>query len=248
MIWFFVWFVFSAIILGAFAWSMRILLLQKRTWKVFANKNGLTYSNGGRFAAAPSLAGSFAGVEVNLFTDRKVANDARGERFVTVIELQVPTPMPMRGCIYTEEMKALVAPLEWETISVPEHISGWDRTWGVASNDPAAMTVYMNDSRYDVLKKIFGMKIIAALLVFNYEEAVIRIETIDPLNNAVKLEKIIRSLSQMFERLVASESEIAAMSAVATTAPAPVAAAETVVADDVVHAADENTTAPSVDS
>lgn len=213
MIWFMLWLLLSAFVLGAFFWSTRILMSQKRAWRSFATKLGLQYSNGGRLLASPEVTGTIDGLRLNMFTERRAANDARGERFVTAIELVMSSAMPMSGAICTASMAEMVGALRLDDVTVPEGITEWDAGWRVRSDNVDLMQRFLTPLRCDILKKIFRMKVMAALYIFDRQECVLRVETTDPLSNVDKMEKIIRGFIPMVKSMALTAEERANMPA-----------------------------------
>lgn len=228
MIWFMLWLLLSAFVLGAFFWSIRILMTQKRAWKAFATKLGLQYSNGGRLLASPDVTGTVDGLRLNMFTERRASNDARGERFVTAIELVMSSAMPMSGAICTASMADMIGALRLDDVAVPEGIAEWDAGWRVRSDNVDLMQRFLTPLRCDILRKIFRMKVLAALYIFDQRECVLRIETTDPLNNVDKMEKIIRGFIPMVKSMALTAEERSAMPAAPQAQPqqAPVAQAQ----------------------
>ena len=253
MIWFMLWLLLSAFVLGAFFWSIRILMGQKRAWKNFATKLGLQYGAGGRLLASPEITGTIDGLRLNMFTERRAANDARGERFVTAIELVMSSAMPMSGAICTASMAEMVGALRLDDVTVPEGIAEWDAGWRVRSDNVDLMQRFLTPLRCDILKKIFRMKVLAALYIFDRRECVLRIETSDPLNNTDKMEKIIRGFIPMVKSMALTAEERANMPAAPEDVQQPVPAATQPVPQEepryyAPQGLDENATDPSTEN
>lgn len=197
----FIWGVLSIFIIAVSIWSAQILFRQKAAWRTFATKMGLTYQRGPTLLSSPIVGGNVGKYGFGLFSEERPAADARGQRFNTVIELALRKGMPTVGAIGTEGMAKIIEQLSGmtETISIKD--PDWDATWVVRTQDASLLEPYMTQARIDVLKKIFRMKIMAALFVFDKEDAVLRIETADPLQNAEKIEKIVKGMCAQLELL-----------------------------------------------
>ncbi len=194
-VWIFIWAVVSLFILGVFGWSVQILLLQKAAWKVFAKKMKLNYQEGPKFLSSPVLSGSLGAYGFGLFSEERPTPDARGLRFNTVIEIALRRGMPMMGVVGTEAMVPII-----NTLVIKQTLSpadpDWNNAWLVRTDNQIAMEKYLTPARMETLKKLFRMKILAALFIFDQNDAVLRLETADPLTDADRLEKIVKNLVQ----------------------------------------------------
>lgn len=223
MLWFFIWVVFSTFILGVFFWSLQILLLQKKAWKTYAAKANLTYAPGDKLMTPPAISGKIKNFPVSLFTSQQSTPDIRGQRFSTIIEIALGAGMPDNGVAGTEKMKELTDTLDMPYTFVPQD-KDWVNTWIVKTKNLPMMEQYMTQARVDAIKRIFKMKLLSALFIFDTQEGVLRIETADPMNKPEKLEKIMTGLVQQVAILSVTRQEYDALAAVAaeTYAPAPV--------------------------
>lgn len=199
--WVLIWILLSIFILGVSAWSYQILFRQKAAWRTFAAKNGLTYQNGPTFLSSPIVSGNIGPYGFGLFSEERQTNDARGQRFNTVLELALRKGLPTTGAIGTAAMAPFIEQQSGMTQTVSIADPDWDPQWSIRTMDAKALEPYLTPARRDVLKKIFRMKIMAALFVFDENDAVLRIETADPLQNAEKIEKILKGMTQQLEIL-----------------------------------------------
>ncbi|MBI2234058.1 MAG: hypothetical protein HYU57_03510 [Micavibrio aeruginosavorus] len=197
--WFFIWILLSVFIIGVTAWSLRILLAQRAAWQSFAKKNNLNFRTGRSFFVSPVVSGTLGPYGFGLFSEERPTGDARGSRFNTVIEIALRQGMPVPGVIGTAEMAPVIESLDNLTQTLTINDPEWDSRWLIRSTDSAAMEKFLTPARRDVIKKIFRMKIMAALFIFDDKDAVFRLETADPLHNLDRLEKIVRMLIQQVE-------------------------------------------------
>lgn len=200
-VWVFIWILLSIFILGVSAWSFQILFRQKAAWLAFATKKDLTYQNGPHFLSSPIISGNIGPYGFGLFSEERQTSDARGQRFNTVIELALRKGLPAPGAIGAGAMAPIIEQLTGMTQSVSITDPDWDPQWVIRTTDSKALESYLTPARRDVLKKIFRLKILAALFVFDDKDAVLRIETADPLQDAEKIEKIVRSMIAQLEIL-----------------------------------------------
>jgi hypothetical protein len=70
----------------------------------------------------------------------------------------------------------------------------------------------MTPARIEIFKKIFRMKVLGAMLIFDQNDAVLRIETSDALYNAERVEKIVKGFLSQIPALVPTEEETKAFS------------------------------------
>jgi len=200
-VWIFLWVLFSAFVMGAFLWSVRILFQQKMAWKKYAQKTGLTYNEQKGALNSPYLTGSLGAYGFGLFSEPQATNDSRGQRYVTVLEFILRKGLGTLGVIGTSKMVPFADNLQ-VTQAVNLSDKDWDATWFIRSNNAALTEKYMTPARIDIFKKIFRMKILGAMLIFDENESVLRIETSDPLNDADRVEKIVKGFMAHLPALV----------------------------------------------
>lgn len=204
--WIFIWAVLSSFVLIIFSWSIRILLQQKSAWRAYADKTKLTYQAGPRFLSSPSLSGMIGPYGFGLYTEEQQTNDTRTSRFNTVLEIALRRGLPTTGAMGTPGSVPLIQSLRLEQTYVPDD-KDWDTTWMARARHGAILKAYLTPARLEIFKKIFKMKVLSALFVFDQQDAVLRIETADPLNNKDRLEKIVKGLLQQVDGLMVQEEE-----------------------------------------
>ena len=206
--WIFLYIVVAAFILGVFGWSAVILHQQKTAWAAFAKKHGLQYTRG-KFMQAASARGVINGIRVSLFSDAQQTKDVRGERYVSVLEFEIGGGMPTGAAIGTPEMNAFIQNLAFTESWQPEYVK-WRSDYIVKTRDSAALKSYLTDDRIAALLDVFGMNRVSALFFFDEKDAVLHLETVDPLRDAEKLDRIVARLLNDARRLKATELEISA--------------------------------------
>lgn len=201
----FLWAVFSAFIVGVFIWSTAILLQQKRAWAAFAAKNGLTYTAGSLFGS-PSASGRMGNFKISFFTDVQKTSDVRRQRMVTVIETEMGPVMPVPGALATKEYAEFIAQLALSETFDPG-FPEWRADYVLKTRDAGKLKPYLTQERAKTLGGIFSMKNSVALFFFDTHEAVLRIETPDPLRDAVHMEKITKRIIDAMDRLRPTDDE-----------------------------------------
>lgn len=192
--WIFLWIVISSIILGIFGWSQWILIQQKRAWKILANKYKLEYKPR-KFTESAVVTGKFQGYRLNLFSDAYRTGDARGERYVTVIEIEICKGMPTGAAMGTESVREFVDQLSFRQSFVPEH-EKWRDEYILRTRDVQLTVDYLTRPRLDALTSLFAMKNATILFFFDEMDSILHIETLDPLRDPARLERIIMRLIQ----------------------------------------------------
>lgn len=205
--WIFLWFLVSAFILGVFFWSLQTLLRQKKAWQAFAVRHKLTYEAGAGLMGPPVVLGQINNIGFDLHTERVPTADVRGERFSIIIELALRQGIPGLGAIGTPGALPLIERLDVTEDYRPGD-ADWDPAWVGRTRDVGVLGFYMTERRREILKKIFRMKILAAVLLYDEQDIVLRIETADPLNDPERLEKIVKGLLAQFEQLRPDAAEM----------------------------------------
>lgn len=211
--WIFLWIVVSCFILGIFGWSVRVLLLQKRAWKIFATKMNLSYQEQKGYLVSPRVNGSLGPFGFGVISEAQATDDSRGMRYVTVLEFALRQGVPGTTAAFgTKKMTAIIPDLIAQN-PVSLNDPDWDVSWFIRATNVAIVEKYLTPDRVEVLKKIFRMKTLGALLIFNEEESILRLETADPLSDADRMEKIVRGVQAQLPVLLISDEERAAMKA-----------------------------------
>ena len=209
--WIVLWFVASAFILGVFGWSLLILQQQKRAWSAFAKKYNLAYVPG-KLVEAPAIKGAVFGYQAAFFPDVQATQDQRGVRYVTVLEFDLGQGGPTGGVVASDNFATFVAELVFAhnlEIDSPQ----WDKTRIVRTRDLDAMRTYLTKERLDFLNGLMTMKNSSALYFFDEQNAVLHIETTDPIRDAARFEKIVQKITGSLDKMKMSAAERAAMTA-----------------------------------
>lgn len=213
--WIFLWVIVSLFILGTFFWSVRVLFQQKAAWKNFAQKMNLTYMPQKGWLVSPVISGSIGQYGFSLFSEPQPTNDQRGLRYNTIIEFALRQGVPASvGAIGTQKMAVILEQIiAKEPVSVSD--ADWDTSWFIRATRPAVIQQYLTPARVDVLKKIFRLKTLGTLFLFNDSEGILRLETSDPMVDAERLEKIVRGVLAQLPVLLVGNEERAALQALA---------------------------------
>lgn len=189
MFWIFIWVVLSAIVIGATAWSLQILLRQKAAWEAYAKRRNMSFTRG-TFMGPAEIVGVIEDYKVNFFTAERQTLDMRGKRYVSVIEIQLAEGLFDGGVAGTKEMMPFMQTLT-QLHPYPVKKEGWDASHVVFVRNDDIANAYFTPERLDTFQQLLSTRNADVLIVFNHEELVVRMETSDPMMDAEKIDKIV---------------------------------------------------------
>lgn len=185
VLWLFVWFLLSAFVLGAFAWTTRILFAQKKEWAAFAARHKLKYEKG-PLLGSPKVQGTFKGYQIGIFSEPQRTPDARGVRFRTAVEISAHVSMPTVGAVGIGDISALLGPLEMQQSYTPNS-QYWDERFFLKSHDSLFLESFLTEERLKPLSEFLKMRCDTAILLFDRQNMLLRLETADPYADAKRL-------------------------------------------------------------
>lgn len=197
--WLIIWVLLSCFLLGVFGWSMAILYQQKKAWAAFGKKHGMEYQ-AGKMTGPPQLTGKLGNYKVSLFTDAQRTNDVRGQRLVTVMEIEMGAGMPTAGAVATKEYAAFISTLDLDETWSPDD-KEWGASYVIKTRSAERLATYLTPERLKVLKVLFAKKNSISLLFFDENQSVLRVETSDPLRNPEHMEKITSQMMGLADKL-----------------------------------------------
>lgn len=194
---------------------MYILFRQKASWKVFASRNGLAYK-ANAMMASPEMGGEIEGYKFSFFTSEHGAQDLRGTRKMTAVEITLHSAMPLDGAVASGGMVQLVKSLGFNAEVQPRHES-WNPACIAAGSNRFSLLAYLSDERVAALSKLMKARNVWVILIFRNDVTLLRIdmpgalETVEKLD---KVEKVLLAAAQILElkrgeagRLKAAETE-----------------------------------------
>lgn len=205
-IWIFLWFILAIIILGATSWSTVILYRQKSAWERFARMHKMVYRRG-KLMESPTVEGSIGQAIISIFSAQRQNEDERKSRMMSIMEITLPHGMIDGGAAGTSEMLPFMHTLD--TLR-PMEISGehWKPDYVLMGRNQDALKHYFTPDRVDALAHILILKNADILVMFDGSQAVVRVETVDPMLHPAKLDKIIKRILADGEKLAISEGEV----------------------------------------
>lgn len=215
MFWFALWIVLSAFVIGAFAWTTRILFQQKREWAVFATRYKLKYDKG-TFLGSPSIQGALKGYRLGVFSDPQRTSDARGMRFRTAIEVSAHVPMPTVGAVGVGDIAGQLGPLDMKQTYTPGS-QYWDEKYFLKSHDSVFLESFLTEERLKALDGFFRLKCDTAILLFDRQNMLLRLETSDPYAEAKRLNALVLKIIEIANAVFPKGSETVAPPAMQET-------------------------------
>lgn len=204
-LWILLWLVLSAIILGASGWSAVILLRQKEAWQAFAARHKMTYTPG-KFMGPPSLEGFIDKYSISFFTAERQAPDVRNRRFVTVVEITCPEGFIEAAAAGTAEMVPFMENMP-NVSPMSIDAAKWEQGSRLFARNRDAVRLYLTPERLEHLTQLLATRNADVIVLFDDDQAVIRLETSDPILDADKAEKIIKRLIHHAQGMRISKQE-----------------------------------------
>lgn len=203
--WLAIWGCFAAFVVAFVGWTLVVLWQQKKAWSNFAKKHQLKYQPG-TLMGSPVVSGELSKWKFSLYSGVQQTEDIRGQRFVSVIEFQLGRGMPTGAALATKEFTSFIEGLIFDRTYKPE-LAEWDKSYIVRTRSSKGLKAYLTKERQQILHSLFSMKNSTALFFFDEIEAVLRIETTDPLRQEEHLNKIVQRIMIAVERLAPTDAE-----------------------------------------
>lgn len=217
-IWFFIWFLVSICILGFAGWTVLTVQQQKRTWRGFADKYKLRFKPSA-FLQTPDVSGTVEGYTVSLFSGEHVAEDFRGTRKLSALEVKLSSVMPFEGAIGSGGMVSVIRQLDFKEELKPAHES-WNTSFIAASNNRSSLELYLTPARLAALTDLMRIKNGWVILIFRGDMLLLRLDTADPLTDMAKLEKLLQKMLEAARVLELTPGEEARLKAAEGARPA----------------------------
>lgn len=221
-IWFVIWALFSAALLYFVGWTQLIVYRQKACWRGFAAKYGLRFADKG-FLQSGEMSGTYEGLTLSVFSGEHAADDFRGTRKLTAVEIKLGNVMPFEGAIASGGMVSLVRSLNMKEELRPAH-EEWQAEFIAAAGNKAAMQAYLTPERLEGLLSLMVARGLWTIFIFRADTVLLRVDTPDPLHKPERLEKLLRRMVQVARTLELRPGEgerLRLMEAHRLAAPAP---------------------------
>lgn len=202
--WIFLWVVLSSILIGATLWSLQILIRQKKAWESYAKSRNFTF-NRGTFMGPAEMSGVIGDYKLSFFTAERVGADYKTSRYLTVLEIDLIDGLVDGGVVGTKEMLPFMQSLDkLHPYKIDD--PGWEEgNFAFVKNDDI-MKAFLTPERVESLNGILKTRNADALVIFNDRELVARLETADPMQDADKIDKIVRRILGLCDKLRITEA------------------------------------------
>lgn len=207
---FVLWFIISAILLGFWFWTSLLIFRQKAAWKVYAGKRNLRYYSKGIYET-PTMNGAIDGYNISFFASEHSELDARSQRRLTAIEINMHTGLSVVTALASGGMTVVVDTFDIHKEYRPSNDDGvrsdWDSSYVIRTQDLAYIKEYLNEER---LEKIIGlMKVDKAwvVILFFGETGLIRLDTPLPLDNPKKMDAVVKQMISLARVLELGDGE-----------------------------------------
>ncbi len=210
--WIFIWFLLSAILIGASVWSYNILMRQKKAWEIFAKARNFTFVKGTSMGPA-EMSGVIGDYKLAFFTAERQDNDIRNKRYLTVVEFDLVEGLFNGGVAGTKEMLPFMQSLvKLKPYTVD--LSFWDKAdHFMFMQNEAASKAYLTPERLETINTILKTRNADCVVIFNDQQIVIRLETTDPMQDAEKIDKIVKRIMALCDKLRIAPEERKALNA-----------------------------------
>ena len=197
--WLFLWVLFVLCSAGFFLWSYHTTFEQKKAWKVYADKMGLTFF-GGNFLSSPEMSGQVKGRLVNFYP--QLVENSRNQRSTqTVVEVFFKKAPDISCLVASPGFSDLI-----ESINYPETLNINDPEWPQSAISrcldvgKTAQWFQSNRMYIDTIKQLFKLPFSSAFLS-DPEQAFLAVRTANPLNDPRKINQLVNKLILLAEGL-----------------------------------------------
>ncbi len=204
--WIFVYILFVIFVLTLFFWSTFILLQQKKVWEKFAKKHDLVFRKAGFFESG-AVEGNYKKHRIGLFSEGRRDEATRGMiKYRTVIEVVFDFGMPAFGALGNENSLHIIDALNFGTPHHPDY-KGWNKRHLITCSNRKFIVDYLTPKRMDKLNGFFNMKNVIAMMIFDKEDAFLRVEMGDPMTDPKKIEQLLDKLIVLGQDLKLTKEE-----------------------------------------
>ena len=194
-IWFVAWVFIATFILGTSFWSYAILLKQKRAWQTASEKCNLRYVSTATFKSA-TLSGLLNGFEVEVFADQPLSGKFRDGGSRTIIQFVLKGILPTQALIGSMTYKNFIDGVMLQQKFVGEGPTALSPEIYNKVRDQEEIKSYFTKERVSTLNALMTLKMSPAILIASPTQTLLRIESTDPFDDPLRLEKFLNKVSE----------------------------------------------------
>lgn len=203
MVWIFLWIVVVVIVIGVMIWNLSLLIKQKKAMRIYAKKNELQYIPNG-FSQAATVQGHMMGRRILITPEVVSSGDLRGNRQLTLIQLIFDAHMPVGGALGTGYFKEFVRNLNIVNLELfSKHNFNEDGLAATKNKD--VMLDYYTPERIEVIKEVMALPHVDVLYIFDENEAVFQVFTVDPLETPKQIDVFVKTMLKAAKILEVSQ-------------------------------------------
>ncbi len=202
---FVVWFLVSALLIGFWSWTSYVLYKQKKAWKLYAEKRKLRYYPNGLYET-PSVSGAVEGYKISFFASDHSELDARSQRRLSAIEINLHSSLSVSGAIASGGMVAVIESLEGNKEFKP-NVEHWDDSYVIRTDDVHYMQAYLTDERIEKITGLMRMDKAWVIIVFLPENGLLRLDTPLPLDDPRKIDEVVKTMVDVAKALELKDGE-----------------------------------------
>lgn len=177
---------------GFWAWTSYVVVRQIQAWKTYAKKRNLRFHSNG-FLETPSLSGAVDGYKVSVFASEHSELDARSQRRLTAIEINMHTGLPVATAVASGGMVPVIEPLDLSQEYKPSH-KKWDNSYIMRTRDNKVLTHYWNEERLQSVLGLMEEENAWVVLLFLSDTGLLRLDTPLALDNPRELDRVVKKM------------------------------------------------------
>ena len=190
--WILFWLIISIALIGFLGWTVLMIARQKKAWKAFAEKHGLSFK-ANALMQGPEISGKMQDYKISYFTSEHVTPDMRGTRKLTAIEIRLNSQPPFEGAVASGGMVNFINNVGFDQELIPEY-EEWNRSYLAAADDKYKLKALLGSERLKVLTQLMKFPHGWVCYVFRNEVALLRIDTPQSMDKPEQLEKISKAM------------------------------------------------------
>lgn len=156
---------------------------------------------------APEVNGIYKGYSINMFTSEHVQSDSRGNRRLTALEIEMTSKMPMAAVMASGGMVDVARSFNLSDELQPE-FKDWKSEYIVRSDNYNMIKAYLGDERLKQVVALMKAHNIWVIVVFKGDDALLRVDLPDPLQDQKRLETIMNKMVVVAKALELQDGEI----------------------------------------
>lgn len=155
--------------------------------------------------------GAIDGYNISFFTSEHSELDARSQRQLTAIEINLHSGLSVPSAIASGGMSAVVDTLDLHKEYKPYNKDGnrkdWDNGYVIRTQDTSYMHEYLNDKRVDGVIELMKLDKAWVIIIFIEETGLLRVDTPLPLDTPHRVDAVVKKLIEVARILELAEGE-----------------------------------------